>query len=108
MVSVVGTRMQLAALFWHIKELTDEPIALGMIGAARILPVIIFSLLGGAVADALNTAHHSYVIENNATGQLARLIKAETGYDVSGKILKFDGRPFTPAYIAKAIRKEER
>ena len=59
-----------------------------------------------SVVDVLNTAHSSYVIENNATGQLARLIKAETGRDVSGKILKFDGRPFTPAYIAEAVRKE--
>jgi MFS family permease len=54
MVSIVGTRMQLTALFWHINELSDEPIALGLIGAARILPVIIFSLLGGAVADVVN------------------------------------------------------
>ncbi|MFH0769313.1 MAG: 2-oxoacid:acceptor oxidoreductase subunit alpha [Chloroflexota bacterium] len=59
-----------------------------------------------AVTDAVSKANNSYVIENNATGQLARLIKAETGCDVSGKILKFDGRPFTPAYIAEAMRKE--
>jgi len=59
-----------------------------------------------AVADAVSKARNSYVIENNATGQLARLIKAETGYDVSGRILKYDGRPFTPAYIAQAVRKE--
>ncbi len=61
-----------------------------------------------AVADAVSKARNSYVIENNATGQLARLIKAETGYDVSGRILKYDGRPFTPAYIAQAVRKEGR
>ncbi|MFO7772410.1 MAG: 2-oxoacid:acceptor oxidoreductase subunit alpha [Dehalococcoidia bacterium] len=59
-----------------------------------------------AVADAINKARHSYAIENNATGQLARLIKAETGLDVSGRILKFDGRPFTSAYIAEAVTKE--
>jgi len=59
-----------------------------------------------AVADAISKARNSYAIENNATGQLARLIKAETGYDVSGRILKYDGRPFTPAYIAQAVRKE--
>lgn len=56
-----------------------------------------------AVSDALGKAHHSYVIENNATGQLARLIKAETGRAVSGQILKFDGRPFTPADIVEAV-----
>lgn len=44
--------MQLAALHWHIRQITAEPIALGMIGAARIIPVILFSLIGGAVADA--------------------------------------------------------
>jgi 2-oxoglutarate ferredoxin oxidoreductase subunit alpha len=59
-----------------------------------------------AVADAVSKARNSYAIENNATGQLARLIKTETGYDVSGRILKYDGRPFTPAYIAQAVRKE--
>ena len=59
-----------------------------------------------AVAAAVSKARNSYVIENNATGQLARLIKAETGYDVSGRILKYDGRPFTPAYIAQAVRRE--
>jgi 2-oxoglutarate ferredoxin oxidoreductase subunit alpha len=59
-----------------------------------------------ALADAIEKARHSYVIESNATGQLASLIKAETGRDVSGRILKFDGRPFTPAYIAKAVGKE--
>jgi 2-oxoglutarate ferredoxin oxidoreductase subunit alpha len=61
-----------------------------------------------AVADSVNKAKKSYVIENNATGQLARLIKAETGYDVGGRILKYDGRPFTSAYIAQAVRKEVR
>jgi len=61
-----------------------------------------------AVADVVSKTRNSYVIENNATGQLARLIKAETGYDVSGRILKYDGRPFTPAYIAQAVRKEGR
>jgi 2-oxoglutarate ferredoxin oxidoreductase subunit alpha len=59
-----------------------------------------------ATADAVNKARNCYAIENNATGQLARLIKAETGYDVGGQILKYDGRPFTPAYIAQAVRKE--
>jgi 2-oxoglutarate ferredoxin oxidoreductase subunit alpha len=58
-----------------------------------------------AVADAVGKAQNSYAIEGNATGQLARLIKTETGYDVGGRILKFDGRPFTPAYIAEAVKK---
>lgn len=53
-ISVAGTQMQIWAIFWHIRELTDQPIALGGVGAARILPVIVFSLIGGAVADSYN------------------------------------------------------
>jgi MFS family permease len=46
--------MQIWALLWHVRILTDQPIALGGIGLARILPVIVFSLIGGAVADSAN------------------------------------------------------
>ncbi|HEX9091917.1 MAG TPA: MFS transporter [Anaerolineales bacterium] len=54
LISIAGSQMQLWALFWHIRTLTDQPIALGAVGLARILPVIIFSLIGGAMADVLN------------------------------------------------------
>ncbi len=54
LISIAGTQMQIWALFWHIRDLTDQPIALGGIGLARILPVILFSLIGGALADSSN------------------------------------------------------
>jgi MFS family permease len=53
-ISIAGSQMQLWALFWHIRTLTEQPIALGGVGLARIIPIIGFSLIGGAVADALN------------------------------------------------------
>jgi len=53
LVSIAGSQMQLAAIHWHIRSLTGtpDPMALGGIGLARILPVIVFSLFGGAFAD---------------------------------------------------------
>jgi MFS family permease len=54
MVSIAGSQMQFWALLWHIRELSDQPIALGGIGAARIIPFAIFSLFGGVVADTRN------------------------------------------------------
>jgi 2-oxoglutarate ferredoxin oxidoreductase subunit alpha len=60
----------------------------------------------GAVIDALDGVRKSFVVENNATGQLARLIRAETGKKVTGSILKFDGRPFTPDLIVSELKKE--
>lgn len=58
------------------------------------------------VADAINNALKSIVVESNATGQLANLIRTETGIKVEGKILKFDGRPITPGYIIDKLEKE--
>jgi 2-oxoglutarate ferredoxin oxidoreductase subunit alpha len=43
----------------------------------------------------LSNASITFCIENNATGQFARLVRAETGYDFTVKINKYDGRPFT-------------
>ncbi|MBM2832257.1 MAG: hypothetical protein HW414_1309, partial [Dehalococcoidia bacterium] len=59
-----------------------------------------------AVTSALSSTKRNVVIENNATGQLRRLIRAETGILASGGILKFDGRPFSPRQIATQLRKE--
>lgn len=56
LVSIAGSQMQWAALHWHIRTLTGEPnpLALGGIGLARILPVIVFSFFGGPAADTFN------------------------------------------------------
>jgi len=43
----------------------------------------------------LQNAERSICIENNATGQFSRLMRAETGYAFTTHIHKFDGRPYT-------------
>jgi 2-oxoglutarate ferredoxin oxidoreductase subunit alpha len=59
-----------------------------------------------AVIAALNTTKTNIVIENNITGQLSQLITAETGIKPTGNVRKFDGRPFSPSYIVKEVKKE--
>lgn len=56
LISIAGSQMQLAAIHWHIRTLTGtpDPMALGVIGMARILPIIVFSLFGGTFADTFN------------------------------------------------------
>ncbi|MBM3157662.1 MAG: 2-oxoacid:acceptor oxidoreductase subunit alpha [Chloroflexi bacterium] len=61
-----------------------------------------------AASDALRGARKIIAVENNATAQLAHLLRAETGYQAAGKILKFDGRPFSPAYILNGLKREVR
>lgn len=50
--SAAGSMMQFAALNWQIYDLTGSPVALGAIGLVRVVPIVLFSLLGGAFADA--------------------------------------------------------
>ena len=59
-----------------------------------------------AVAEVMSHSAASYVVENNATGQLARLIQREVLKEAGNHILKYDGRPFTPEYIVQQVRKE--
>ena len=59
-----------------------------------------------ATSRALQGAQRLFSVENNATAQLAHLIRAETGYQIMGKIAKFDGRPFSPAHILRQLKKE--
>ena len=66
LISIAGTQMQIWAIFWHIRTLTDKPIALGGVGMARILPVIIFSLIGGAVADSFKRTRILYITQSFA------------------------------------------
>jgi MFS family permease len=54
MLSVAGTQMQFAAMLWHIRDLTNQPIFLSGVGLARFLPILLFSLVGGVVADVFN------------------------------------------------------
>jgi len=66
LLSIAGTQMQIWALFWHIRTLTEQPIALGGVGLARILPVIIFSLIGGAMADSVNRRKILFITQSSA------------------------------------------
>ena len=58
--------MQVWAIFWHIRTLTDQPIAISGVGLARILPVIFFSLVSGAVADSYNRRKIIFITQSSA------------------------------------------
>ena len=99
--TLIGWGSTYGAIHEAVDSLRKEDASVNMLHLNELWP-----FPAKAVADAVSKARNSYVVENNATGQLARLIRAETGCNVSGRILKYDGRPFTPAYITQAVRKE--
>ena len=71
MVSTTGSQMQLFAINWHVFEILRgqsftvnlfgnavemgaEAFGLGMLGLVRVIPIVLFALLGGVLADALD------------------------------------------------------
>ena len=54
-------------------------------------------------AQILRNARKLMCIECNYTGQLARLIRAETGIEIKDKFLKYDGEPIYPREIVDHV-----
>ncbi len=53
-VSQIGTQMQVVAVAWQVYQLTGDPLALGAIGLARVVPVIVLGVFGGVFADVVD------------------------------------------------------
>ncbi|MEU8919699.1 MFS transporter [Kitasatospora sp. NPDC048545] len=53
-VTSFGSFLTLVAVPMQIKELTGSSLAVGLIGAVELVPLIVFGLWGGALADALD------------------------------------------------------
>jgi 2-oxoglutarate ferredoxin oxidoreductase subunit alpha len=51
----------------------------------------------------LEEARQVVCIESNATGQMARLIRRETGFQIENKVLRYDGLPLTPESILRGL-----
>jgi len=49
--SQTGTQIQRVAVAWQVFELTGDPLQLGLLGLVRFVPLFLFGLAGGVVAD---------------------------------------------------------
>jgi MFS family permease len=57
LLSFTGSFMQSAAILWHVSLLVGpdrKGLALGAVGLVRIVPIVVFSLVSGVVADAMD------------------------------------------------------
>jgi MFS family permease len=62
--------MQSAALLWHVSLLVPDDrkaLALGLVGLVRFVPIVVFSMLSGVVADAWNRRKLMLVTQTAAT-----------------------------------------
>ena len=84
---------------------TLGPVLQAMKKSARIIHFPwLYPFPRDATRELLTGATRVIDIEQNATGQLASLIRAETGIEIVEKLLKYDGRPWLPEEIIERIK----
>ena len=75
-VSFTGSMMQNSALLWHVSRLAppdQKGLALGMVGLSKVVPIIIFSMLSGVIADAFDRRKVMLFAQFGATAVAAAL-----------------------------------
>jgi 2-oxoglutarate ferredoxin oxidoreductase subunit alpha len=87
-----------------MKEAVDELLKTNRIAMLHFSEIYPFPVTGRFdYLNILGSAKKTICIENNATGQFARTMKAETGYVFDKVINKYDGRPFTIDSILREV-----
>jgi MFS family permease len=70
LVSFTGSNMQSAAILWHVSLLVapdQKGLALGAVGLVRVVPIVVFSMIGGVVADAWHRRRLMLMTQTAAT-----------------------------------------
>ncbi len=79
LVSIAGSQMQLWALYWHLRTLSDQPMVISGIGLARFLPVILLSLVAGVAADRFDRRKMA-ILTQIALGVVALILGLTTSW----------------------------
>ena len=73
LVSLIGTWMQQVGQVWLVLQLTNDPLALGIIAMAQFGPILILGPFGGIVADSVSK-RKALVVTQFAAGLLAVIL----------------------------------
>jgi MFS family permease len=116
LVSAIGSQLTSVAIAWQIYEMTSSPLQLGLTGLFRAVPIIIFALTGGWLADRMDRrrlliiTHGLEMLLSLLLGLLtdAGLVKVWHIYSVtffSGALMMFD-QPARSAMIPNLVPRE--
>ncbi|MCJ7531613.1 MAG: MFS transporter [Anaerolineales bacterium] len=81
LISIAGSQMQLWALYWHLRTLSDQPMVISGIGLVRFLPVFLLSLIAGVAADRFDRRKLA-ILTQVALGLVALFLGLTTSWGV--------------------------
>jgi 2-oxoglutarate ferredoxin oxidoreductase subunit alpha len=79
-------------------------IASGGLDVATLHFKQVWPLVPSQFFDKLVAARRVVCVEGNAVGQLARLIRRETGFEIKERVSRYDGLPITPEFILRGLK----
>ncbi len=117
LVSSMGDQMQIIAISWHLYQITDSTVALGLLALCRLVPFISLSLVGGALADTLDRRRLMMATQSLQMG-VAIYLATATGLGIDspwviyvasvlgGAFMAFDG-PARQAMVPNLVPRDE-
>ncbi len=116
-ISLCGTWMQTIAQGWLVLHLTDSAFAVGLVTALGSLPILVFSLYGGVIADRVNKRRFILVlqslmlVEALTLGMLTALdlitVEWVMGLAVFFGLLTAFEVPARQAFVAEIVERED-
>jgi 2-oxoglutarate ferredoxin oxidoreductase subunit alpha len=80
------------------EQLRSTGTRVGTLHFSQVWPLVPDQFLGR-----LEEAKEAVCVEGNVSGQLARLIRRETGFACHRRVLRYDGLPITPEYVIREL-----
>jgi len=81
-------------------QMRSEGVSTGTLHLSQVWPLEPEHLLSH-----LQVAKEVVCVEGNATGQLANLIRRQTGFQIAKRVLRYDGLPLTPESILRELNR---
>ncbi len=101
--TVVGWGSTKGAIQDAIERLAEEGLRLNFVQVRLMRP-----FPAAALTETLKKGKRLVLVENNYSGQLGAVIREQTGVNITDRILKFDGRPFSEDELVAALKRAAR
>jgi MFS family permease len=116
-ISLCGTWMQTIAQGWLVLQLTDSAFAVGLVTALGSLPILLFSLYGGVVADRVNKRRFILLLQSLMLAEALTLailtalhlitVQWVMGLAVFSGLLTAFEVPTRQAFVAELVDRED-
>jgi MFS family permease len=117
LISYMGSMITYVAMPFQLKEITNSYLAVGLLGAVEIIPLILFGLYGGVLADSVDRKKMVWATEAGALILVAILLanswlwepKVSVIYIVAGLFAMVNGlqRPSMDSMLPRLVNHED-